>query len=173
MDFHLHAKIVSRAQSNQLLHPLFLAPSSSSCNHYFPRHRDARFDSKRPLRIHQRRKLHTRRKISSTTYDVAETESPSSDMPPSRPLSCLALSTLVRSYVITSISSIPFLLRPSLSAMSFLAHTKSPLFNADRNPLLHFLLRKTFYAQFCAGETPSEVRTTISELKDTGFKGVI
>ncbi|KIW81387.1 hypothetical protein Z517_04412 [Fonsecaea pedrosoi CBS 271.37] len=57
--------------------------------------------------------------------------------------------------------------------MTFLAHTKSPLFNPDRNPILHSLLKHTFYAQFCAGETPSEVRRTISDLKRTGFKGVI
>jgi hypothetical protein len=57
--------------------------------------------------------------------------------------------------------------------MTFLAHTKSPLFNPDRNPILHFLLKKTFYAQFCAGETPPEVRASIVALKDIGFEGVI
>lgn len=57
--------------------------------------------------------------------------------------------------------------------MGFLAHTKSRLFNPDHNPILHFFLKKTFYAQFCAGETPAEVRATISDLKNTGFKGVI
>lgn len=43
----------------------------------------------------------------------------------------------------------------------------------DRNPILHFLLKKTFYAQFCAGETPTEVRATIADLKHTGYSGVI
>ncbi|KIW89833.1 uncharacterized protein Z519_09262 [Cladophialophora bantiana CBS 173.52] len=57
--------------------------------------------------------------------------------------------------------------------MTFLAHTKSALFNPDRNPILHSLLKRTFYAQFCAGETPSEVRSTVASLKHTGFKGVI
>jgi hypothetical protein len=57
--------------------------------------------------------------------------------------------------------------------MSFLAHTKSPFFNPDRNPVLHFFLKRTFYAQFCAGETPSEVRTTITNLKKIGYTGVI
>ena len=65
------------------------------------------------------------------------------------------------------------LLRPSLATMTFLAHTKSPLFSPDRNSLLHFLLKRTFYAQFCAGETPPEVSKTIAQLKQTGFKGVI
>ncbi len=94
-------------------------------------------------------------------------------MPVPRPLSCLPLSTLVRSYAITSISSIPLLLRPSLAVLNFLAHTKSPLFNPDRNPILHLLLKKTFYAQFCAGETPPEVKASIVALKDIGFEGVI
>jgi proline dehydrogenase len=67
----------------------------------------------------------------------------------------------------------PLLLRPSLALMSFLAHTKSPLLNPDHNPILHFLLKRTFYAQFCAGESPVEVRKTISGLKKIGFKGVI
>ncbi|EXJ62077.1 hypothetical protein A1O7_02510 [Cladophialophora yegresii CBS 114405] len=57
--------------------------------------------------------------------------------------------------------------------MTFLAHTTSPFFNPDRNPLLHFLLKRTFYAQFCAGETPPEVRVTIADLKNIGFGGVI
>ena len=88
-------------------------------------------------------------------------------------MSCLPLSALLRSYLITSISSVPFLLRPSLSILSFLAHAKSPLLNPDTSPLLRLALKTTFYAQFCAGETPAEVRNTIAGLKHTGFKGVI
>ncbi len=57
--------------------------------------------------------------------------------------------------------------------MSFLAHAKSSLLNPDHNPIMHLLLKRTFYVQFCAGETPSEVRKTIASLKDIGFKGVI
>jgi proline dehydrogenase len=88
-------------------------------------------------------------------------------------MSCLPLAALLRSYLITSVSSYPFLLRPSLAVLTFLAHAKSPLLNPDTSPLLRLLLKRTFYAQFCAGETPAEVKATISALKDTGFKGVI
>ncbi|KAJ9645456.1 uncharacterized protein PV06_07853 [Exophiala oligosperma] len=126
-----------------------------------------------PQQIHQDRKAHTRRNASSAAPHIIETEHVTTSVPVSRPLSCLSLPTLIRSYIITSVSSIPLLLRPSLSVMSFLAHTKSPLFMPDRNPLLHFLLKKTFYAQFCAGETPTEVRATIADLKHTGYSGVI
>ncbi|KAF9766557.1 hypothetical protein IL306_001020 [Fusarium sp. DS 682] len=33
--------------------------------------------------------------------------------------------------------------------------------------------KKTFYAQFCAGETPAEVRSTVAALQGIGFEGVI
>lgn len=57
--------------------------------------------------------------------------------------------------------------------MSLLANTTSPLLNPDRNPLLRALIKSTFYAQFCAGETAPEVRATIASLKGIGFSGVI
>ena len=57
--------------------------------------------------------------------------------------------------------------------MSLVAHSSSPILNPDRNPVLHFLLKKTFYAHFCAGETPSEVQATAQRLRTMGFKGVI
>ncbi|KAJ5256658.1 hypothetical protein N7478_012762 [Penicillium angulare] len=47
------------------------------------------------------------------------------------------------------------------------------LLNVDRNPIIHGILKKTFYEQFCAGETDAETRKTIQELKDMGFRGVI
>lgn len=126
--------------------------------------------------VYQYRHAHTRRHVSSAAADlhheIQSTES-SAGMPRPSPLSCLPLSTLIRSYVITSVSSYPILLRPSMAALSFLAHSKSPIFNPDHNPLLRFLLKKSFYAQFCAGERPAEVRRTIDSLHNMGYKGVI
>ncbi|KAG0651601.1 putative proline oxidase [Hyphodiscus hymeniophilus] len=57
--------------------------------------------------------------------------------------------------------------------MSALAHSQSPILSPDRNPLLRFFLKHTFYKQFCAGENATEVNRTITGLKDIGFKGVI
>lgn len=57
--------------------------------------------------------------------------------------------------------------------LSILANSSSSLLNPDRNPLLRFLLKKTFYAQFCAGETPAEVKKTAAQLESMGYKGVI
>jgi proline dehydrogenase len=70
-------------------------------------------------------------------------------------------------------SSVDILLRPSLATLSFLAHAKSPLFSADTNPLVRMALKKTLYAQFCAGETPAEIKGTVSQLKQMGYAGVI
>lgn len=89
------------------------------------------------------------------------------------PLSLLPLPTLLRSWAITGVSSYPLLLTPALKLMSLIAHSSSPLLNPDRNPILHFLLKKTFYAQFCAGETTKEVQTTAQGLRNVGFRGII
>lgn len=93
--------------------------------------------------------------------------------PSKPPLSLLPLKTLIRSYLINSLSSTPILLTPSLRIMTLLAHSKSPLLNPDRNPILRFLLKRTVYANFCAGETRSEIQKTVNGLKEMGFAGVI
>lgn len=54
-----------------------------------------------------------------------------------------------------------------------LAKAKGPLFNVDRNPLIHGFLKRTLYDHFCAGEVESQVHKTIRQLKDTGLRGVI
>ncbi|KAL6238685.1 hypothetical protein BDW75DRAFT_246763 [Aspergillus navahoensis] len=77
-------------------------------------------------------------------------------------LSALPTPVLLRSLLIATISSKPYLLLPSLSALSFLCKPRAgPLLNVDRNP------------QFCAGETPDEVRSTIRRLANMGFQGTI
>ncbi|KAK4129845.1 FAD-linked oxidoreductase [Parathielavia appendiculata] len=73
----------------------------------------------------------------------------------------------------TTVSSSSLLLPPSLAAMSLLANTTNPALNPDRNPILRSILKRTFYAQFCAGENAPEVRQTIDSLKKIGFAGVI
>ena len=89
------------------------------------------------------------------------------------PLAVLPLTNIVRSLFTTSISSSSILLPPSLAIMTALANAKSPFLMPDRNPLLRFILKHSFYAQFCAGENGPEVRHTIDSLKTIGFSGVI
>lgn len=100
---------------------------------------------------------------------------PSTQCKPSKnaPLSLLPLSFLLRSYLIASLSSSPRLLTPSLRLLSFIANSPSPFLDPDRNPLLRYLLRKTLYAHFCAGENLDEVRKTSFNLKGLGYSGVI
>lgn len=58
--------------------------------------------------------------------------------------------------------------------MSFLSKpNRIWLFDVDRNPLLHGVLKKTFYNQFCAGENGAECKATIKEMKEMGFSGMI
>ncbi|KAJ3497193.1 hypothetical protein NLG97_g2082 [Lecanicillium saksenae] len=132
----------------------------------------------------QRRSIHNSdskaiRSSDRRTNTIAElptvdpTTQPPSSEPRSAPLSVLPLTMIVRSLLTTVISSSPILLPPSLRVMSILANTHNPILNPDKNPLLRFFLKKTFYAQFCAGENPAEVHATISRLKNIGFSGVI
>ncbi|KAL8839386.1 MAG: hypothetical protein Q9170_001780 [Blastenia crenularia] len=86
-------------------------------------------------------------------------------------LSLLDLQTLLRSYFISAVSSSPILLNPSLRFLSLLAHSTSPLLKQNR--MLHFILKKSLYKHFCAGETPSEVQKTVAALKGRGFRGAI
>ncbi|KAK2625505.1 hypothetical protein QTJ16_004817 [Diplocarpon rosae] len=107
---------------------------------------------------------------------ISEPIDPSSKSPKiskATPLSILPLSSILRSLATMSISSSPLLLRPCLHIMHKLAHSTSPILSPDSNPLLSILLKRTFYAQFCAGETSSEVQATVSRLRSLGFSGVI
>ncbi|KAK6221840.1 proline dehydrogenase [Colletotrichum tabaci] len=90
------------------------------------------------------------------------------------PLSGLSTGTLLRSLLITTISSHRLLLIPALKTLSFLAKPGRPaILSVDRNPVLHAILRKTFYDQFCTGETAAETRACVQRLKGLGFRGII
>lgn len=90
------------------------------------------------------------------------------------PLAPLPNGMLIRSLLIAGISSKRLFLIPSLKILSFLSKPeRGILFNVDKNPFVHSILKKTFYNQFCAGETGSETRQCVRGLKDLGFKGVI
>ncbi|OTA95582.1 hypothetical protein M434DRAFT_69097 [Hypoxylon sp. CO27-5] len=93
---------------------------------------------------------------------------------PKPPLSVLPTSVLIRSLLVSTVSSKPYLLRPSLSALSYLARPERGwLLNVDRNPLLHWILKRTFYAQFCAGENRQEVQALGKQMKSMGITGIL
>lgn len=80
---------------------------------------------------------------------------------------------LLRSLLITTVSSHWVLRAPSLSILGLLTKTKGVLLSVDKNPIIHGILKKTFYDHFCAGEKENQVRDTIQQVKDTGIRGVI
>jgi len=51
-------------------------------------------------------------------------------------------------------------------------NSRSVLFNVDRNPFLRWILKTTFYAQFCAGENKAEVQRFIKDIEAVGYNGV-
>jgi hypothetical protein len=47
------------------------------------------------------------------------------------------------------------------------------LTDVSRNPVLNWLIKKTIYRQFNAGENKVEVQTSIEEIKKLGYRGVL
>jgi hypothetical protein len=72
-----------------------------------------------------------------------------------------------------AISSKPFHLGSTLKLLTFLTQTNISLLKVNNNPLLHAVLKRTFYDHFCAGENGPEVRAKINEITTMGFRGVI
>jgi len=88
-------------------------------------------------------------------------------------LSGLPLSQILRTYLITSISSSPGLLGASSKVLRQMLESKSVAFSVEKNPVLRAVLWETFYKQFCAGETPAQVQSTCDDLRRQGYSGVI
>ncbi|KAJ5760311.1 Proline oxidase [Penicillium odoratum] len=80
---------------------------------------------------------------------------------------------LLRSLVLTSLMTSKIFLKPALATLNVLSTSKSPLLNADRNPVLNKLLRWTVYNHFCAGTNHQEVSKTVAQIKGIGYQGVI
>ncbi|PGG95663.1 hypothetical protein GX51_08178 [Blastomyces parvus] len=110
---------------------------------------------------------------STRPYATLNSSIPFTNPPTSPPLSILPLSTILRSLLVTTISSSPLLFSPSLAFLSVVANPESTFLNPDRNPVLKLIMEQTMYAQFCAGETPAQVKVNIQNLKELGYAGVI
>jgi hypothetical protein len=71
-------------------------------------------------------------------------------------------------------SSSPPLLSLCFTVLQRILNSKSALLSLDRNPLLSKLLKSTFYAQFCAGESAQEVKANTAAARQTlGYDGII
>ncbi|OQO14287.1 hypothetical protein B0A48_01163 [Cryoendolithus antarcticus] len=88
-------------------------------------------------------------------------------------LSTLPLSQVLRTYLITAISSSPTLLGASSSILRHMLDSKSLLFSLERNPIARAILLETFFKQFCVGPDPADVRKICQELRQQGYAGVI
>lgn len=90
------------------------------------------------------------------------------------PLSKLSPTSLARSMLISFVCSKPYLLGPSIAFLNLLCRPKNLfLFDVNRNKPLRWLLKNLLYRQFCTGENSVEVKRTMNELRDLGFKGTI
>ncbi|KAI9705277.1 MAG: proline dehydrogenase [Bogoriella megaspora] len=85
----------------------------------------------------------------------------------------LSLSSVLRTFMITSISSSPSLLAASTSILKQMLKSNSFLVNVDSNPVVRAVLNQTFYKQFCAGESAAEAQAMMQKLQDIGYSGVI
>ncbi|KAL2802240.1 FAD-linked oxidoreductase-like protein [Aspergillus granulosus] len=106
---------------------------------------------------------------SSTTQHGLLIQAPSAK---GSPLAVLPTKSLVYSVLFTSLISSP-LLKPSLGLLKYVIDSKSSVIHPSKNPVTRYLLRKTIYNHFCAGENEHEVRRSVQKMKSLGFKGVI
>ncbi|KAI0975086.1 proline oxidase [Xylaria arbuscula] len=90
------------------------------------------------------------------------------------PLSTLPMPVLLRSLLISSVCAKPYLLGPSLSILTFLAKpNRSFLFSIDRNPLIHWVVKRTFYDHFCIGENAEEAMKNMKKMHEFGISGIL
>ncbi|KAL7930238.1 FAD-linked oxidoreductase-like protein [Trichoderma chlorosporum] len=89
------------------------------------------------------------------------------------PHSLLPTRMLLRSLLVAGITSHPMLLAPGLATLKLLSKPRGYLLNVERNPVLHSIVKNVLYNHFCAGENASEVKATIQNIKNMGFRGVI
>lgn len=109
---------------------------------------------------------------STPASDIRQAAS-SSPPPPASVLATLPISQVLRTYLITAISSSPLLLDASSALLRRMLKSKSFLFSLEKNPLARLLLWETFYKQFCAGSNRSEIAHTCQKLRKQGYGGVV
>lgn len=92
-------------------------------------------------------------------------------------LSLLPLSHLLRNIVISSACSSPTFSKLSYRILKWILDSPSSLHHPPNkkrlSPSLKWILKKTLYAHFCAGENFAEIKKTLRELKALQYDGVI
>lgn len=90
-----------------------------------------------------------------------------------RTLALLPLSHVLRSYLIMALSSSPVMFRSLSWMIQRMLKSKLAFLDPDRNGILNWVLRRTFYDQFCAGENQQQVKRTLDSLHAVGYNGAI
>ncbi|EOD48493.1 putative proline oxidase protein [Neofusicoccum parvum UCRNP2] len=85
----------------------------------------------------------------------------------------LPLTNVLRTYLITRLSSSPVLWALGFQGLKLLVNPRIALLDPDKNRALNWVLKKTFYSQFCAGENGTEVAQTTKAVKSVGYHGII
>ncbi|KAK8251296.1 proline oxidase-like protein [Phyllosticta capitalensis] len=128
---------------------------------------------------HRQRLLHASavRRIRLRVYTGSPISFPPT-LPPQTPdlpqhvLAFLPFSQIVKTYLITLALSNPILYHLCFSALHLLAYPPHPVLDPDKNRALGYLLKKTFYSQFCAGENKAEVEKTAAKVRSVGYDGL-
>ncbi|KAF3934190.1 hypothetical protein ABW20_dc0106027 [Dactylellina cionopaga] len=115
----------------------------------------------------QKRPNSTLSTAESFTNNDASIESSNATPPSPAPLAILPTPYLLRTVLICTVSTSPFL--SNLLTKFLLAYTNF----LTTNPITRYLLQHTFYDHFCAGNTQGEIQTTLSRLKSWGFQSII
>lgn len=128
-------------------------------------------------RVHQSSRRHVALPTSSPVSPSSQLLSPrpeSQKVSTNIVLGRLPTSTVLRSYLITRMSSSPTLLSLCFVILQRMLDAKSYLMNVERNPVVSTLLKKTFYAQFCAGEHKDEVVQNADFARSVlGYNGIL
>lgn len=88
-------------------------------------------------------------------------------------LARLPTSQILRTYLISTVSSSPTLLAACSKTLLGVLRSKSWLTDVEKNPLLKRVLYETFYKQFCAGEDKATARESMQALQNIGYHGVM
>lgn len=118
----------------------------------------------------QTRCLHSRRSLST---QLTAAQIPSEVVHSDAPLARLRTSSLLRTWFLGKVLGSPLLYKPGIACLRFIANSRSPFVNPDRNPILRAVLKPLVYDQFCAGTNEHEVRQTVADIKRQGYTGVI
>ncbi|EMD95620.1 hypothetical protein COCC4DRAFT_156193 [Bipolaris maydis ATCC 48331] len=129
--------------------------------------------SQTPRYVHQSARQNVSVPTSSHTSDLLSSQ-PESHVAHTKPvLGRLPTSTVLRSYLITAMSSQPLLLNACFGLLRRMLESKSYIMSIERNPVLSSLLKKTFYAQFCVGEHKDEVVRNTDFARTLGYGGIL